>query len=83
MYLALFCWQSLSDASGIISLQLNFPNIIPFYNVLLMLDITNAYARYTRITNPAKRDFVKKTFDPKLRASARTKGSLGRKNSSF
>ena len=34
MYLALFCWQSLSDASGIISLQLNIPNIISLCNFI-------------------------------------------------
>ena len=34
MHLALFCWQSLSEASGIISLQLNIPNIISLCNFI-------------------------------------------------
>ena len=34
MHLALFCWQSLSDAFGIISLQLNIPNIISLCNFI-------------------------------------------------
>ncbi len=47
MYLALFCWQSLSDASGIISLQLNFPNIISLCNFIAV-----GHYKYPRSTHP-------------------------------
>ena len=43
MHFALFCWQSLSDASGIIFLQSGSPNIIPICNVLLLLGTTNVW----------------------------------------
>ena len=59
MHLAPFCWQSLSDAAGIILSILGIPNVILFYHFLLLLGITNARARHTRISNSGERKFVK------------------------
>ena len=81
----LYGWLPLSDASGIISIAIGHPQ---YYSLMQYFSVIGHYkcrTRYCRISHSSQRDFVKKysNFDPKLRASARTKGSLGRKNAIF
>ena len=49
IHLAPFCWQSFVRCLWHHFFAIGHPNIIPFCNVLLLLGITNARARYTRI----------------------------------
>ena len=51
IHLAPFCWQSFVRCLWHHFFAIGHPNIIPFCNVLLLLGITNARARYTRISN--------------------------------
>ena len=81
----LYGWLPLSDASDIISIAIGHPQ---YYSLMQYFSVIGHYkcrTRYCRISHSSQWDFVKKysNFGPKLRASARTKGSLGRKNAIF
>ena len=81
----LYGWLPLSDVSDIISIAIGHPQ---YYSLMQYFSVIGHYkcrTRYCRISHSSQRDFVKKysNFGPKLRASARTKGSSVEKTPLF